>query len=116
MVANVKQFIHVLPPLLLSPYPLPHSFSSPSPNPLYPPLCWQYYDETFPTLKEQRKFEESLFQKTHRANGEPFPLSLTLSSSLLIFSFSLPLSPLLLSPSHFPLSPSLTLAPPLPPS
>jgi len=32
-------------------------------------IC-KYYDETFPTLKDQHKFEESLFQKTHRANAE----------------------------------------------
>ena len=29
----------------------------------------QYYDDTFPTLKEQTKFEESLFNKTKRSNG-----------------------------------------------
>lgn len=29
----------------------------------------QYYDHTFQSLKEQQKFEETLFNKTHRANG-----------------------------------------------
>lgn len=29
----------------------------------------QYYDETFPTAKEQKAFEKNLFNKTHRANG-----------------------------------------------
>ena len=29
----------------------------------------QYYDDTFPSLKEQTKFEKSLFKKTHKANG-----------------------------------------------
>ena len=34
-------------------------------------ICWvQYYSEAFPTLKEQLKFEEKLFRKTHKANGE----------------------------------------------
>ncbi|KAL5508807.1 hypothetical protein EMCRGX_G004057 [Ephydatia muelleri] len=32
-------------------------------------LC-KYYDNTFPTVKEQQKFEESLFKKTQRANAE----------------------------------------------
>ena len=30
---------------------------------------WQYFSDTFPTLKEQLKFEETLFRKTHKANG-----------------------------------------------
>ena len=30
----------------------------------------QYYDSTFASLKEQQKFEETLFNKTHRANGK----------------------------------------------
>jgi len=30
----------------------------------------QYFSDTFPTLKEQLKFEETLFRKTHKANGE----------------------------------------------
>jgi len=30
----------------------------------------KYYDETFPTAKEQKEFEKNLFNKTHRANGE----------------------------------------------
>ncbi|XP_065919990.1 coatomer subunit zeta-1-like isoform X2 [Dysidea avara] len=30
----------------------------------------KYYDDTFPSLKEQQKFEETLFNKTHRANAE----------------------------------------------
>ena len=29
----------------------------------------QYYDDTYPTAKEQKAFEKSLFTKTHRANG-----------------------------------------------
>jgi len=29
----------------------------------------QYYDDTYPTPKEQKAFEKSLFTKTHRANG-----------------------------------------------
>ena len=29
----------------------------------------QYYSDAFPSLKEQLKFEESLFRKTHKANG-----------------------------------------------
>eukprot|EP00912_Choanoflagellata_sp_UC4_P000285 UC4_evm4s179 len=32
-------------------------------------LC-KYYDDAYPTLKEQRNFEKSLFKKTHRANSE----------------------------------------------
>lgn len=32
--------------------------------------CMQYYDDTFPTLKDQTKFEESLFNKTRRSNGK----------------------------------------------
>lgn len=32
-------------------------------------LLLQYYDDSFPVLKDQLKFEESLFQKTQRANG-----------------------------------------------
>lgn len=30
----------------------------------------RYYDETFPTVKEQREFEKKLFQKTSRQNAE----------------------------------------------
>merc|ERR1712212_1428379 len=30
----------------------------------------KYYDETFPTVKEQREFEKNLFQKTSRQNAE----------------------------------------------
>ena len=30
----------------------------------------QYFDDTFPSLKEQHKFEEKLFSKTQKANGE----------------------------------------------
>lgn len=33
-------------------------------------IVCKYYDDTFPTQKEQQKFEETLFQKTHRANAE----------------------------------------------
>ncbi|XP_044168705.1 coatomer subunit zeta-1-like [Acropora millepora] len=30
----------------------------------------KYYDETYPTIKEQKEFEKNLFNKTHRANAE----------------------------------------------
>uniref|UniRef100_T1JLE9 Coatomer subunit zeta n=1 Tax=Strigamia maritima TaxID=126957 RepID=T1JLE9_STRMM len=30
----------------------------------------KYYDNTFPTVKEQKAFEKNLFNKTHRANAE----------------------------------------------
>ncbi|CAI8054686.1 Coatomer subunit zeta-1 [Geodia barretti] len=30
----------------------------------------KYFSDTFPTLKEQLKFEETLFRKTHKANAE----------------------------------------------
>lgn len=30
----------------------------------------KYYDETYPTVKEQKGFEKTLFKKTHRANSE----------------------------------------------
>lgn len=30
----------------------------------------KYFDEQFPTIKDQRNFEKSLFKKTHKANGE----------------------------------------------
>lgn len=30
----------------------------------------KYYSDLFPTLKEQLKFEDSLFHKTHKANAE----------------------------------------------
>lgn len=30
----------------------------------------QYYDDTYPTAKEQKAFEKNLFAKTHRDNGE----------------------------------------------
>ncbi|XP_033125223.1 coatomer subunit zeta-1-like isoform X2 [Anneissia japonica] len=33
-------------------------------------LVAKYYDDTFPTTKEQRAFEKNLFDKTHRANAE----------------------------------------------
>jgi len=33
-------------------------------------LVAKYYDETFPTTKEQKAFEKNLFNKTHRANAE----------------------------------------------
>ncbi|KAK6182895.1 hypothetical protein SNE40_010477 [Patella caerulea] len=33
-------------------------------------LMAKYYDETFPTAKEQKVFEKNLFNKTHRANAE----------------------------------------------
>ncbi|XP_067686102.1 coatomer subunit zeta-1-like [Haliotis asinina] len=33
-------------------------------------LVAKYFDETFPTAKEQKQFEKNLFNKTHRANAE----------------------------------------------
>ncbi|XP_029206794.1 coatomer subunit zeta-1-like [Acropora muricata] len=30
----------------------------------------KYYDDTYPTTKEQNEFEKNLFNKTHRANAE----------------------------------------------
>uniref|UniRef100_A0A6B0UX43 Coatomer subunit zeta n=1 Tax=Ixodes ricinus TaxID=34613 RepID=A0A6B0UX43_IXORI len=30
----------------------------------------KYYDNTFPSVKEQKAFEKNLFNKTHRANAE----------------------------------------------
>ena len=30
----------------------------------------KYYDETFPTVKEQKEFEKNLFQKTSKQNAE----------------------------------------------
>ncbi|XP_070174629.1 coatomer subunit zeta-1-like isoform X2 [Littorina saxatilis] len=33
-------------------------------------LLAKYYDDTFPTAKEQKAFEKNLFNKTHRANAE----------------------------------------------
>jgi len=33
-------------------------------------LIAKYYDDTYPTAKEQRAFEKNLFNKTHRANAE----------------------------------------------
>lgn len=36
------------------------------------PLFPQYYDEAYPTVKEQRTFEKSLFEKTSRTNGTLF--------------------------------------------
>ncbi|KAL8618452.1 Coatomer subunit zeta-1 [Nucella lapillus] len=33
-------------------------------------LLAKYYDETFSSAKEQKAFEKSLFNKTHRANAE----------------------------------------------
>ena len=33
-------------------------------------LVAKYYDDQFPTAKEQKTFEKSLFTKTHKANGE----------------------------------------------
>ncbi|ESP02981.1 hypothetical protein LOTGIDRAFT_156936 [Lottia gigantea] len=33
-------------------------------------LLAKYYDDTFPTAKEQKNFEKNLFNKTHRANAE----------------------------------------------
>jgi len=33
-------------------------------------LIAKYYDESFPSTKEQKAFEKNLFNKTHRANAE----------------------------------------------
>lgn len=33
-------------------------------------LITKYYDEQFPTAKEQKQFEKNLFGKTHKANSE----------------------------------------------
>ncbi|XP_072020181.1 coatomer subunit zeta-1-like isoform X2 [Amphiura filiformis] len=33
-------------------------------------LVAKYFDDTYPTNKEQREFEKNLFSKTHRANAE----------------------------------------------
>jgi hypothetical protein len=33
-------------------------------------LLSKYYDDQFPSIKEQREFEKSLFNKTHKANAE----------------------------------------------
>jgi hypothetical protein len=30
---------------------------------------FQYYDDTYPTVKEQKEFEKNLFNKTSRVNG-----------------------------------------------
>jgi hypothetical protein len=54
-------------PSCISPSSLPHSH--PSRMHLPSPATLQYFDDNYPTLKEQRKFETDLFQKTHRANG-----------------------------------------------
>ena len=32
-------------------------------------LGFQYYDDTYPTVKEQKEFEKNLFNKTSRVNG-----------------------------------------------
>ena len=53
----------------------------------------QYYDDSFPTLKEQTKFEESLFNKIRRSNGMCLVilvciLSLSLCVSSSLFSVS----------------------------
>ena len=33
-------------------------------------ILGKYYDDQFPTVKEQKAFEKNLFVKTHKANGE----------------------------------------------
>ena len=33
-------------------------------------LVGKYFDSQFPTIKDQREFEKTLFAKTHKANGE----------------------------------------------
>lgn len=33
-------------------------------------LVSKYFDDQFPTIRDQKEFEKSLFKKTHKANGE----------------------------------------------
>ena len=33
-------------------------------------IIFQYYDDTYPTVKEQKEFEKNLFNKTSRVNGK----------------------------------------------
>ena len=33
-------------------------------------FLFQYYDDTFPSIKEQKQWESKLFSKTHKANSE----------------------------------------------
>ncbi|NXP72966.1 COPZ1 protein, partial [Ramphastos sulfuratus] len=33
-------------------------------------LCPQYYDDTYPSAKEQKAFEKNIFNKTHRTDSE----------------------------------------------
>lgn len=43
-----------------------------SPKSCQCPLCVpiQYYDDTYPSVKEQRAFEKNIFSKTHRSDSE----------------------------------------------
>ena len=34
------------------------------------PLSLQYYDDTYPSVKEQKAFEKNIFNKTHRTDSE----------------------------------------------
>lgn len=36
------------------------------------PLSPQYYDDTYPSVKEQKAFEKNIFNKTHRTDSECF--------------------------------------------
>lgn len=36
------------------------------------PLSSQYYDDTYPSVKEQKAFEKNIFNKTHRTDSECF--------------------------------------------
>lgn len=63
----------------------------------YPWLLRQYFDEAYPTLKEQRVFETNLFQKTQRANGNVFSFCrkrIKATTSSLIAPSTSPLAPL----------------------
>lgn len=36
----------------------------------------QYYDDTYPSVKEQKAFEKNIFNKTHRTDSRSFSFSL----------------------------------------
>ena len=36
------------------------------------PLSPQYYDDTYPSAKEQKAFEKNIFNKTHRTDSACF--------------------------------------------
>lgn len=33
-------------------------------------IYFQYYDDTYPTVKEQKAFEKNIFNKTHRTDSK----------------------------------------------